>query len=65
MVRQRFGKRYVSRGRKGRFTKNVSVGRSLAMDRRTKAKRKVKSGYGDMGDVVTKKVIDCPLDIFK
>jgi len=55
----------VSRGRKGRFTKNVSVGRSLAMDRRTKAKRKVKSGYGDMGDVVTKKVIDCPLDIFK
>ena len=44
-------KRYVRR-KKGRFTKQqVSVGRSLAADRRSKAKRKVKKGEGDRGDV--------------
>lgn len=44
-------KRYVRR-KKGRFTKKqVSVGRSLAADRRSKAKRKVKKGDGDRGDV--------------
>lgn len=50
-------KRYVRR-KKGRFTKQqVSVGRSLAADRRSKAKRKVKKGEGDRGDVVRKKRI--------
>jgi hypothetical protein len=45
-------KRYVRRGKKGRFTeKQVDVGRSLAADRRSKAKRKVKPGQGDRGDV--------------
>ena len=48
-------KRYVRR-KKGRFTKSqVSVGRSLAADRRSKAKRKVKKGEGDRGDVARKK----------
>ena len=43
-------KRYVRR-KKGRFTKQqVNVGRSLAADRRSKAKRKVKKGEGDRGD---------------
>lgn len=43
-------KRYVRRN-KGKFTKSQDdVGRSLASDRRIKAKRKVKSGEGDRGD---------------
>jgi hypothetical protein len=44
-------KRYVRR-KKGKFTsKQVDVGRSLAADRRGKAKKKVKKGDGDRGDV--------------
>ena len=43
-------KRYV-RGRSGKFTsKQVSVGRSLATDRRSKSKLVVKKGEGDRGD---------------
>ena len=43
-------KRYVRR-KGGKFTKSQDdVGRSLAADRRTKAKHKVKSGEGDRGD---------------
>jgi hypothetical protein len=45
-------KRYVRRGAKGHFTeRQVDVGRSLAADRRRKAKRKVKPGQGNRGDV--------------
>jgi hypothetical protein len=44
------GRRYVTRDPKGRFKTVVGVGRSLADDRRQKAKRKVKSGYGHLGD---------------
>ena len=36
--------------RKGRFKESDDVGRSLRVDRRKKAKRKVRSGYGDKGD---------------
>jgi hypothetical protein len=43
-------KRFVRRSAKGRFKESDDVGRSLAADRRKKAKRKVKSGYGDKGD---------------
>jgi len=43
-------KRYVRRGARGRFKESDDVGRSLASDRRTKAKRKVKKGQGDRGD---------------
>jgi hypothetical protein len=42
--------RYVRRKR-GKFTKSQDgVGRSLAADRRKRAKRVVKSGEGDRGD---------------
>ncbi len=43
-------KRYVRRDAKGRFSESVDVGKSLAADRRTKAKIAVKSGQGDRGD---------------
>jgi hypothetical protein len=43
-------KRYIRRKR-GKFTKSQNdVGRSLAADRRKRAKRVVKSGEGDRGD---------------
>jgi len=43
-------KRYVRRNSKGEFKKEVSVGRSLAADRRRNAKTKVPKGQGDRGD---------------
>jgi hypothetical protein len=44
-------KRYVRRDKEGQFTKDqVDVGKSLAADRRTKAKTVVKKGDGDRGD---------------
>jgi hypothetical protein len=43
-------KRYVRRDEQGRFTESDDVGRSLAADRRTKAKTTVKKGQGDRGD---------------
>jgi hypothetical protein len=44
-------KRYVRRGKKGKFTsRQVEVGRSLSADRRSKAKTVVKKGEGDRGD---------------
>jgi hypothetical protein len=43
-------KRYVRRA-KGKFTsKQAKVGRSLAVDRRSKSKTVVKKGEGDRGD---------------
>ena len=44
-------KRYVRRDDKGHFDKEVNVGRSLAADRRAHAKKSVKPGRGDRGDV--------------
>jgi len=44
---------YVERDRYGRFKKFTRKGRSLRIDRRIKAKRKVKSGYGHRGDLMT------------
>lgn len=43
-------KMYGKRDVKGKFKEMDDVGRSSASDRRTKAKRKVKSGHGDKGD---------------
>ena len=43
-------KRFVRRGAKGRFKDSDDVGKALPADRRTRAKRKVKSGQGDKGD---------------
>jgi hypothetical protein len=44
-------KRYVRRGKRGKFTSSqVKVRRSLSADRRSKAKTVVKKGEGDRGD---------------
>lgn len=43
-------KRYVRRGPRGRFKESDDMGRSLASDRRTRAKAKAKKGQGDRGD---------------
>ena len=43
-------KRYVRRGGAGRFKESDDVGKSSAVDRRTKAKTKAKRGQGDKGD---------------
>ena len=43
-------KRYVRRGSAGMFKESDDVGKSLASDRRKKAKTKVKSGQGNKGD---------------
>jgi hypothetical protein len=43
-------KRYVRRDEQGQFKESDDVGRSLAQDRRRKAKTVAKSGQGDKGD---------------
>jgi hypothetical protein len=51
LIRSRNSKRYIRRDGRGRFTSDqVTVGRSLAMDRRQHAKTEAKPGYGDRGD---------------
>ena len=50
LVKSRSGKSFAKRTGKGRFKEMDGVKRSLASDRRKKAKRKVKSGRGDQGD---------------
>jgi hypothetical protein len=42
--------RYVRRDAKGQFKESDDQGRSLSRDIKTKAKKKVKPGYGDRGD---------------
>ena len=43
-------KRYVRRDKKGQFKESDDVGKSLAADSRTKAKKVAKKGDGDRGD---------------
>ena len=43
-------KRFVRRDSEGKFKESDDVGKSLAADRRQKAKTSVKSGQGDRGD---------------
>ena len=43
-------KRFIRRDARGRIKESVDVGRSLAADRRRKAKTRAKSGAGDQGD---------------
>jgi len=50
LVKSRTGKSFAKRTAKGRFKEMDGVKASLGSDRRKKAKRKVKSGYGDQGD---------------
>jgi hypothetical protein len=47
---RRGDKRYVRRSKTGQFKESDDVGRSLAADRRKKAKRVAKKGEGDRGD---------------
>jgi len=49
-VRTRIGNYYVERNRLGQIKNWVRIRRALARDRGTKAKTKVKSGYGHRGD---------------
>jgi hypothetical protein len=49
-VAPRGDKRFVRRDTKGRIKESDSVGKSLATDRRQKAKKKAKRGQGDRGD---------------
>jgi hypothetical protein len=44
------GTRFVRRGPGGKFKESDQAGPAQAADRRTKARRKVKSGQGDRGD---------------
>jgi hypothetical protein len=41
---------FAKRTSRGRFKEMDETGKSLKSDRRTKAKRKAKSGFGDSGD---------------
>ncbi len=50
LIEPKGDKRYIRRDEKGRIKESDDVGRSLAADRRTKAKTAVKSGQGDKGD---------------
>jgi hypothetical protein len=44
------GDHFIRRDEQGRIKKEVAIGKSLAADRRTKAKTSVKPGHGDEGD---------------
>jgi hypothetical protein len=50
LIDTRSDKRFVRRGAAGKFKESDNVGKSLSVDRRQKAKTKVKSGQGDKGD---------------
>ncbi|HUQ89622.1 MAG TPA: hypothetical protein VM096_18815 [Vicinamibacterales bacterium] len=50
LVKGRNATMYAKRSGKGRFKEIDEQGRSQQADRRTKAKRRTKSGYGDQGD---------------
>ena len=50
LVKAKNATMFAKRSTKGRFTEMDETGPSLAADRRTKAKRKAKSGFGDRGD---------------
>lgn len=43
-------KRFVRRNARGQFKESDDVGRSLAQDRRSRAKRTTSKGQGDRGD---------------
>jgi len=51
LIAPRGSKRYVRRNRQGEFKKEVDLGRSLAADRRHKAKTEVEKGQGDRGGI--------------
>ena len=50
LVKRKTGSAYAKRTAKGKFKEMDDVGRSQKADRPRKAKRTVKSGFGDQGD---------------
>jgi uncharacterized protein YuzE len=50
MIKPQGDARYIRRDTKGRIKESDDVGRSPKKDREEKAKKTVKSGYGDRGD---------------
>ena len=50
LIKPKGDARYIRRDAKGRIKESDDVGRSLKLDRARKAKKQVKSGYGDRGD---------------
>jgi hypothetical protein len=50
VIAPRGNKRYTRRNKRGQFTEQVDVGRSLAQDRRRRAKHEAAPGQGDKGD---------------
>jgi len=50
LIKPRGDARYIRRDAKGRIKESDDVGRSLAADRRTKAKIASRPGQGDRGD---------------
>ncbi len=50
LLKRRKGSAFAKRTTKGRFKEIDTVKRSIPSDRRKKAKKKVRSGYGDKGD---------------
>jgi hypothetical protein len=50
LVKRKQSSAYAKRTAKGRFKEMDDVPKSLRQDRKTKAKRKVKAGYGDRCD---------------
>ncbi len=53
-VKSPTGTFFAKRTSSGRFKEMDEVGRAVATDRRTAAKRKVRSGHGDEGDRPTR-----------
>jgi len=49
-IQNRGGSFYAKRAGGGRFKEMDEQGRSLATDRRQRAKKETKSGHGDQGD---------------
>lgn len=54
LVRAKNASFFAKRDAEGQFTEMDEVGRSLRADRTRKAKRSVKSGFGDQGDQPTR-----------
>ena len=50
LVKAKRATMFAKRTTKGRFKEMDEVGRSQKTDRRKKAKKRTKSGYGDRGD---------------
>ena len=50
-IKVRGKSRYVERDKKGRFTDITNIRKSIRADMRKKTRKKVKRGYGHLGDV--------------